>query len=108
MTKARRTSLILLLVAAFSATSCATTVGTLAGPVTGPVTFWRHTHGVPDWVKVLLSPMAIGAGPFVGMAAGARADVGWVTHGEYGVLPSPPFEVVFDPANTALDRPPQR
>ena len=93
----------LLLLASLPCTSCAATVGTVAGPVTGPMTFWRHTYGTPDWVKVLLVPLAIGAGPLMGLVEGARADIGYVVNGEYG---SPPFDIVFDPCNTELERPP--
>ena len=76
MPLARGLRAVVLVVMALSASGCATTVGTLAGPVTGPVTFWRHTHGVPTWVKPLLVPWAMATGPFIGMVAGARADVG--------------------------------
>lgn len=94
---------VLLCLAALPLGSCAATVGTLAGPVTGPITYWRHSYGAPDWVKVLLFPMAIGVGPLLGLVEGTRADIGYVVNGEYG---QPPFEIVFDPCNTAIGRPP--
>lgn len=100
---ARLPAIALLFLVALPLESCAATVGTLAGPVTGPITFWRHTYGTPDWVKALLVPMAIGAGPLMGLVEGSRADIGYVANGEYG---SPPFEIVFDPCNTAIGRPP--
>ena len=104
MARARLILLVLLTVLPLSA--CATTVGTVAGPVTGPMTYLKHTWGAPTWVQVVLSPFMIPVGPFVGFYAGARADVGYVRHGEYGVYPGPPFEIVWDPTNRELDSPP--
>lgn len=100
-----RISLLLGLLAILSCGGCATTVGLVAGPVTGPVTFWRHTHGTPTWLVVLLTPLAAPVGPVLGFCEGLRADLGYVAHGEYGVYPVPPFEIVFDPANPELGRP---
>ena len=79
--------------------ACATTVGTLAGPVTGPITYWNNTYGM-SVAKPLLLPFMIPIGPFLGMVQGARADLGWVSHGEYGVDQNPPFEVIWDPTKT--------
>ncbi len=103
MARARLTLLALL--AVLPLTSCATTVGTVAGPVTGPLTYLKNTWGAPTWVQVVLSPLMIPVGPVVGFYAGARADVGFVRHGEYGVYPGPPFEIVWDPTDRKLDQP---
>lgn len=99
-----RAALLLLLVCLPGA-GCATTVGFAAGPVTGPVTYWRHTQGTPTWLKAVLLPLTIPVGPVVGMVQGIRADAGALANGGYGRYPAPPFEIVWDPANTALGRP---
>ena len=65
----------------------------------------KHTYGPPTWVKVILAPLAIPVGPFLGFYEGLRADAGYVRNGEYGVYPGPPFEIVWDPANPSLGGP---
>ncbi len=79
--------------------ACATTVGTLAGPVTGPITFWNNTYGM-SVAKPFLLPFTIPFGPLLGLVQGARVDLGYVAHGEYGVDENPPFELIWDPAKT--------
>lgn len=84
--------------------ACAATVGTVVGPVTGPVTYWNNTYGMGPW-KTILLPFVIPLGPLLGLVQGARADVGYLANGEYGVDQAPPFEIIFDPTNTALTSP---
>lgn len=80
-----------------TAAGCATTAGTVAGPVSAPIGFWQRTHGTPTWVKVALTPFTVPIGPFLGFVEGARADLGFVAHGEYGAGGSPAFGHAFDP-----------
>lgn len=95
-------SSLLVAVLGLLGTGCATTVGTIAGPVTGPITYWNHTYGMGA-AKPLLLPFTIPLGPILGFVQGARADVGFMAHGEYGVGNAPPFDLVWDPASTVWD-----
>jgi hypothetical protein len=104
MVRARIPALLALLLL-LPGTGCATTVGTVAGPVTTPISFVRNTWGPPTWLKVVLAPFAIPIGPFIGFREGARADIGYLRNGEYGVYPGPPFEIVWDPANARFGGP---
>ncbi len=94
----------LILAIAGTLPACATTVGTLAGPVTGPITYWNHTYGMGA-AKPFLLPFMIPLGPLLGLVQGARADMGFVENGEYGVGDAPPFELVWDPSSPMRGEP---
>ncbi len=86
-----------------SLSACAAVTGAVAGPVAMPLSDLRHTAGVPWWGRAFTVPFAIVIGPVYGLAQGASADFGYVTHGAYGQGGRPPFGIVFDPLDVERD-----
>ncbi len=71
--------------ATLSSGGCATVVGTAAGPITNPITAYEMSGNLGHDVttRAVLTAMGVLSGPIYGGIMGARADIYFLTHGEY-------------------------